>query len=624
MPQAKITRPKSHAKSHDVRILENKQDLKLLPVQTPTEWRDERVILDQPEQEPSWKTQTSLGKQHGITTSLFQWFVGLLPEFHVREMVQYRYKTYEITEQAADFLVANRVFLEMIRANASRKKSLDSKQQAKDAIENASAQAGFTTDQLESKFKRLCELSNQGHLKLAAEMIASIEEKWIYEALLSGSSLNEEGVMTPGKLLKQFGKKSPLVLSVLVAFMPEETERHPSLTKDAMILIESDEIDEVASLVKGKLPGLKTKIPSYHRKGLSHATALLLAQQSGDLCLSGFANLEDEAAMALSDHCGDLALDSVEKLTPSAAHFLAKKKGDLALLSLKELAEDAARALAGFQGNLRLGIEELSESVAQILASCRGSLAFPSLKSLSAEAASALKSHSNTLILGDPRGFDDGCEIDLSSANQLRLHQGPLMILAIKKLSPKMAESFAACEHGLALPDLEKLPKGKAGIDLCLAMVRNPAITPLSLSLIDLNPECASALALLKGDLHLRVQDWSIESLTAISTHEGCLTIDPKRIDKEFAEALASRSVLSQLIISNWGTVSIAEGAAQHLVRFPGELVFYGGISISPEEAHHLTKRTSITIKRSNIKTAIRDIFDNAGSWTDETWKRKS
>jgi hypothetical protein len=124
--------------------------------------------------------------------------------------------------------------------------------------------------------------------------------------------------------------------------------------------------------------------------------------------------------------------------------------------------------------------------------------------------------------------------------------------------------------------------------------------------------------------LHVRVQDWSIESLIAISAHEGCLTIDPKRIDKEFAEALASRSGLIQLIISNHGTVSIAEGAAQYLVRFPGELVFYGGISTSPEEAHHLTKRASITIKRSNIKTAIRDIFDSAGSWTDETWKRKS
>jgi hypothetical protein len=539
-------------------------------------------------------------------------------------MVQYRYKTYEITEQAADFLVANLVFFETTRAHASRKKSHDSKQKAKDTIENASVEAGLTTDQLESKLKRLCELCNQGQLKLAAEMMACVEEKWIYEALLTGCSLDEKGILTSGKFLKKLGRRAPLILAVLIAFMPEETERHPSLTKGALILIESDEIDEVASLVKGKLLGLKTKIPSYHRNGLSHATALLLAQQPGDLCLSGFANLEDEAAMALSDHCGDLALDSVENLTPSAAHFLAKNKGDLSLPSLKKLADDTARVLAGFQGNLRLGIEELSESVAKILASCRGSLDFPNLKSLSSEAASALHSHGNALILGDQGRFDNECEIDLPSANQLQRHQGPLVIRAITKPSSKMAESFSACQHGLVLPNLEKLPKGKAGIDLCLAMVRNPPITELRLSLIDLNPECARALALFKGDLCVRVQDWSIESLIAISAHEGCLAIDPKRIDKEFAEALASRSVLSQLIISNCGTVSITEGATQHLVRFPGQLVFYGGISMSPEDAHHLTKRASITIKRSNIKKPIRDIFDNAGSWTDETWKRKS
>lgn len=583
--------------------------------------------LAQPGAEPVWRTQSYLGKHHGIPASFFQWFVQCLPGTHKREVERGRYITLEITEQAADLLLKERDYFYALRGSLSQKKQQQSHALVENQLVKASAKAGLSKLDLEAKLKRLSHLATTGQLLLVADMVAGLGEPWFYEALLADSQIIENGTLKIGGPLKKFGKKAPFMLLLAIAYMPESTERHSSLNRKAAIMIDagSDEIDIVASMISPKLSGLTATCTHYWNSKLPVETADLLAQDRRDLDLSSVEEIDDPQACALSNHEGAIRLDGLKSLKASTARFLATNKGELSLTGVSSLDEAAATALAACQSGLRLGLIDLPESIAACLAKCRGKLQFTRIHKLSASSASALEQHAGELVLGDQAdSFQKGCEFDASTADCLSRHRGPVIIYQKKKLQTKTAFALSACKQGLGLPDLEEIPSGDAGARLCTTLALGvPGEGMLSLRLKSLEADCATALSAYGGHLSLHVEQWEESALMAIAAHQGHLSIDPQKLSGQAARALSQRSSQTSLEIHQDGTVSVEDEAAEALGTYPGQLTIRGTLKLSEKAARCLVERASIQILRSEIKSPAREIFDEAGTWSDGHWEKK-
>ena len=592
----------------------------------PAEWIDDSVVLPPPASNVPWITQSSLSKHEDIPTTLFKWLMPLLPASHVREVDSGRFKNSEITEQAAALLISNKDFFKSVRATRSQKKRQQSNQAVSNQLGKSSSQAGLSKAELEAKMKRLSDLVEAGQLELAADMIRGFGEKWFYEALLADSEVTEEGTLKLGRPLKQFGSKAPIVLLLAIAYMPEETERHASLNRKAAIHLDagSDEIDLVASMLASQLCGLKATCSVFQNSKLLTETAALLAQDQSDLHLGSILEMDDSQAEALSNHQGALGLDGLNTITASSARFLAQNNGNLSLDGIESLDEDAASALAACQSGLRLGLIDLPESIAECLAKCRGRLQFSRIHKLSTSAASALEQHEGELVLGDlANPLAKGCDLDVSAAVCLSRHRGPLIIHHKKRLEAKTALALSTCKQGLGLPDLEEIPSGDAGVRLCTTLALGvPGEGMLSLRLKSLEADCAAALSAYGGHLSLHVEQWKESALMALAAHQGNLSIDPQKLTDQAARALSQRSSRTSLEMHHYGTVSVEDEVAEALGTYQGQLTFRGTLKLSEKAARCLVERASIQILRSKIKSPAREIFDQAGTWSDGEWKR--
>ena len=541
-------------------------------------------------------------------------YYSYLPENHVGSITDPNgFPAKAMSPEAADLYRQHRAFWEAkyaeskVQAKATNKARTKARTQVvKERLEKAAATAGLSKADLEAKLEakldRLAALAEQEDLKLIADMVAGFGDPWLYQALLAGASITPKGDLKPGKVLKRFNKQAEFIMLLAVAYMPKGVEVDPSIRRKAPIAFEvrSANVDVVAETIAPRLSRLKPDVWLNDLKILLPVTGQFLAQLKFNLDLGALTNLSDAAAQALAQH-----------------------KGDLDLGALTSLNDAAARALGCHVGNLKVGIKDLTASIAEGLAATRGDLELPNLKTITPAAAAALASHSGLLTLGDDNFYHKTVfELGSKAAKCLASHVGPLALPSLKRIDAETALALSELNHYIYADDLEEFPLGVGGTRFCEKLAENPSTWLCFFHLKRLQPDCAAALAAFKGELWLSVDEWSDDTLIALSAHQGSLEINPKNISDEVGRALSRRSADSSMTIR--GNVSLTDTAAEALSLYQGGLWIIADIEMSKEAAAHLVKRRSIGLYRSKLKSAVRKVFESAGTWSDSTWTRKA
>ena len=562
-------------------------------------------------------------------------YYSYLPENHVGSITDPNgFPAKAMSPEAADLYRQHRAFWEAkyaeskAQAKATNKATNKARTQVvKERLEKAAATAGLSKAELEAKLDRLAALAEQEDLKLIADMVAGFGDPWLYQALLAGASITPKGDLKPGKVLKRFNKQAEFIMLLAVAYMPKGVEVDPSIRRKAPIAfkVHSANVDVVAETIAPRLSRLKPDVWLWDLKILLPLTAQFLAQLKGNLDLGALTSLSDAAAQALAQLKGDLDLGALTSLSDAAAQALAQHKGDLDLGALTSLNDAAARALGCHVGNLKVGIKDLTASIAEGLAATRGDLELPNLKTITPAAAAALASHSGLLTLGDDNFYHKTVfELGSKAAKCLASHVGPLALPSLKRIDAETALALSELNHYISADDLEEFPLGVGGTRFCERLAENPSTYLSFIHLRRLQPDCAAALAAFKGELWLSVDEWSDDTLIALSAHQGSLEINPKNISDEVGRALSRRSAKCSLSIK--GNVSLTDTAAEALSLYQGGLGIYEyeKIEMSIEAAAYLVRRRSIRLHLSKLKSAVRKVFESAGTWTSSTWTRKA
>jgi hypothetical protein len=600
----------------------------LVTAKAPQEFQGGRVVLPLPkkplEEVYQWKPDFE-GEDYGAVLNFYDY----LPEEHLGSLVDSSgYPAKITTPEAAELYRNHRVFWEGKHAEAMAKAKAAAatrKKTAKENFDKAAASAGLSREELDAKLNRLGELVEQENLKLAADMIASFGDAWLYEALLAGAFVTADGDLKPGNVLKRFKSQAELIMALTMAYMPKGAKVDLSIRTDAPIHIKvtADNIDVVTEMIVPHLPELKASVDGMGSlKKLHELTAEFLVKNEKDLHLFEINTIRLKEAMILSKLEGDLILDGLKQIDADVANALAQIKGKLSLEGVSSVSETEAMELGRHMGGLALGIKDLTAPIAKALAVTRGQLDLSGLETISPEAAAALESHSGHLSLGEDDFFSSGKGFDLSvtSARHLARHKGPVSIPGLKRINADAALALSELKHDLALENIEEFPDGVAGVKLCTKMV-NSSPGDFRLNLVRLQPDCAAALAECRGDLWLSVDEWNDGALLALASQQGRLEIDPKQISDTVGLAFGQRSAQSSLLIK-YTSVTLTDGAAEALGNYPGHLSFDERIELSKEAATHLVKRSSVELYRSKLKTAIRNVFEAAGSWSDAIWTR--
>ena len=601
----------------------------LSTVKTPQEFQSGRVVLPLPKKSLV-EVYQSKSDFEGEDYAAVLNFYDYLPEEHHGSVVDSSgYAAKIMTPEAADLYRNHRAFWEgkhveeMAKAKAA---AATRKKTAKENFDKAAASAGLSREELDAKLDRLGELVEQENLKLAADMIASFGDAWLYEALLAGAFVTADGDLKPGKVLKRFKSEAELIMALTMAHMPKGAKVDLSIRTDTPIhmKVTAVNIDVVAEMIAPHFPDLKVSLVGicHYLKKLHELTAEFLVKNEKDLHLFEINTIRHKEAMILSKLEGDLSLDGLKQIDADVANALAQIKGKLSLGGVSSVSETEAMELSRHIGGLALGIKDLKAPIAKALAATRGTLELTKLMTISPDAAAALQTHSGELSFGKYKYFSSGKGFDLSadSARHLARHNGPIVIPELKRIDSDTALALSELKHDLALESIEEFPDGVAGVMLCKKMV-NSSPDGLDLELKRLQPECAVVLAECSGDLLLKVDEWNDGALLALASHQGRLVINPKQISDTLGLALGKRSAQSSLIIK-YVSVTLTDGAAEALGNYPGHLSFDEGIELSKEAAIHLVKRSRMSLYRSKIKPAIRKIFEAAGSWSDTIWTR--
>ena len=601
----------------------------LASVKAPQEFQGGRVVLPAPKK-PLEEVYQSKSDFEGENYAAVLNFYDYLQEDHLGSMVDSSgYPAKITTPEAADLYRNHRAFWEgkhaeeMAKAKAA---AVTRKKTAKENFDKAAASAGLSRKELDAKLNRIGELVEQENLKLAADMIASFGDAWLYEALLAGAVVTAEGDLKPGKVLKRFKSEAELIMALTMAYMPKGAKVDLSIRKDTAIHIKvtGDNIDVVAEMIAPHFPDLKASVECMRSlKELHELTAEFLVKNKKDLYLSDINTIRHKEAMILSKLEGDLTLDGLKQIDADVANALAQIKGKLNLEGVSSVSETEAMELSRHMGGLALGIKDLKAPIAKALAATRGTLELTGLETISPEAAAALQTHSGELSFGKYEYFSSGKGFDLSvdSARHLARHNGPIVIRELKRVDADAALALSELKHNLALESIKEFPDGVAGVRLCKKMV-NSSPDGLALELKRLQPDCAAVLAECRGDLQFLVKDWNDDALLALASYQGRLEINVKQISDAVGLALGQRSAQSSLLIK-YASVTLTDGAAEALGNYLGYLSFDEDIELSKEAATHLVKRSSMELFRSKMKPAIRKIFETAGSWSDwTTWTR--
>ena len=530
---------------------------------------------------------------------------------------------------------------------AKAKKTASAKKIAKKNFDKAEVEVKLSREQLDAKLNRLGELVEQENLKLAADMIASFGDSWLYETLLAGSYVTADGELKPGKILKRFKSEAELIMALAMAYMPNGARVDLSIRTDALIHVKvtADNIDVVTEMIVPNFPNLKARVDSmisWKIKTLNALTAEFLVQQQQSLYFFEINTIRLEEAVILSKLENDLILDGVKQIDADVANALAQIKGRLSLAGLSSISESVAIELSRHMSELELGIEDLAEPIARALAAKRGNLRLTKLATISPEAAAALATHSGELTLGIPNQKSPWLfqfathsvelnwgkpwkdfTLSVASARHLARHNGPIIIAGLKQIDSDAALALADLNHDLLREDIDHFPDGVAGIKLCTKMANRL----WSIKLKRLQPDCAAVLAQCRKDVRLTLDEWNDDTLLALASCQGRLHINASQISDAVGLALSKRSTKSSLAIS--ASVALSDGAAEALGNYPGLLFFCEGVEMSKKAATHLIKRNGMVVHRSKMKPAIRKIFEVAGTWStwsdcDNEWARKS
>lgn len=592
----------------------------LATITAPDEFRDGKVVLPNPKQPVAiahcWKADFE-GELYQAVLHFYEY----LPAEHMSTITAPNgFPAKVMSPEAAQLYREHRGFWEAKHAE-SKTKSAARRKSAEVGVEKAATSAGLSRVELESKLDRLAMLVEEDNLLLAAEMIAVFGDAWLYEALLAGASVDPDGDIKPGRILKRFGQRAAFVVVSALAAMPDGVALDRSLHRDAFmtIAVAPDTLDLLAEIAP-RLPNLKPRV----------APGALPELEA----LSG------AAAEFLARHGSPLRLE-IRSLELAEAESLAKHDGHLHLAELQTIDPDVAAALAAHRGDLSLGLAELSAAVATSLADHRGELAFPRVSTISPEAAAAFEKHTGTLTLGVAH---NSFTLTAVAAGHLGRHGGPLNLPGVRRLGKEAAVAFAALPYGVRL-GIKSLPAGSLAAELCQRMAASPGDC-LQLSLTTLNAECASALASFKGlqlslpelvslsaecaaalsafpgTLSLGVQTWTDEALLALARQPRELEINPPEITGEVAAALGARGPGTTLTFFGYMPLSLSDAAADSLGAYAGKLAFLRDLSMSAAAARRLAERDVVVLNRSHLKPSHRKHFDSAGTWKHGMWFR--
>ena len=221
----------------------------------PAEWVDGEIVLPPLDSNTIWRTKTAMCKSHLIPTSFFDWFVSILPKEHVQKSVYGYLDVFEISELAASLLVANRDFFRSVR-QSKRSQILEGH---KEELQKVAERAGFSREELEAKLNKLGGLVMGANFQIVADILASAESPWLYQALLVGTTLTPGGELKPGKPLCLFKKHADFVFLLVLAFMPDGLELDSSLHREAKVQAKlTDETIGIAlEKIADRLPGLQ-------------------------------------------------------------------------------------------------------------------------------------------------------------------------------------------------------------------------------------------------------------------------------------------------------------------------------------------------------------------------------
>lgn len=592
----------------------------LATITAPDEFRDGKVVLPKPNQPVAiahcWKADFE-GELYQAVLHFYEY----LPAEHMSTITAPNgFPAKVMSPEAAQLYREHRGFWEAIHAE-SKTESAARRKSAEAGVKRAAASAGLSRVELESKLDRLAMLVEEDNLLLAAEMIAAFGDAWLYEALLAGASVDPDGDIKPGRILKRFGRRAAFVVVSALAAMPDGVALDRSLHRDAFmtIAVAPDTLDLLADIAP-RLPNLKPRVA---RGGLPELEALRGA-----------------AAEFLARHGSPLRLE-IRSLELAEAESLTKHDGHLHLAELESIDPDVAAALAAHRGDLSLGLTELSAAVATSLAGHRGELAFPRVSTISPDAAAAFERHAGTLTLGDAHS---SFTLSALAAGHLGRHGGPLNLPGVRRLGREAVEAIASQAHGVRL-GIKSLPAGSLAVALCRRMAASPGDC-LQLSLTTLNEECAAALASFTGNqlslpalmslsaecatalsafpgkLSLGLKTWTDQALLALARQPRELEINPPEITSEVAAALAGRGPDTTLTFFGHESLSLSDAAADSLRAYGGKLAFLRFLSISAAAARRLAKRDVLVLNRSHLPVAHRKHFDSAGTWKHGMWFR--
>ena len=297
----------------------------------PPEWKDGRIVLNRPVKNSVWVTQSHMSKHKNVPSSLFKWFISLLPKEHIRDVDHGFYVVQEVSDAAAGLLVENRRFFEGVRAGMRKSQGAETK-------------AILTENPDLLKIRKLVAANDMGGFLMAIDMMKSLEfgeDAWI--ATLSKSRLKV--ICDPRKCLSGQGQAIHALLEA-AADRPKLVTHLFAIYGGAGIVLPEGlkDLSEKAAVVLAQYRGA---LHLACLKCLSDSAAQALTRHKGELNLSGLTSLSDAAVIALARHDGNLNLCGLTHLNDAAAQALAQHKGGyLGLFGLKGLSAAAAQALA--------------------------------------------------------------------------------------------------------------------------------------------------------------------------------------------------------------------------------------------------------------------------------------
>lgn len=394
----------------------------LATIAIPAEFQEVRVILAAPQQPVAkahcWKRDFAKEVYPAVLH-----YYAYLPAAHVGSIIDPNgYPAKAMSPEAARLYRAHRVFWEAKYAESkARSKAASSvRKKAADArVEKAAQSAGLSRAELEAKFDRLGMLVEQGNLQLVADMIAGFGDPWLYESLLAGSTVDPNGELKPGRILKRFKERANVmhVLAIAAAL-----ERHSG------------------SLTLGNWDANFT---------LDARAAQHLGRHAGPVSLPGVRRLDAQAALALFAQSHGIDVHNITTLPAGNAGIqLCKRMAASFLdtyltLNLPALSEECAAALSAYRGRLNLSVTTWTDDALIAFAAHRGELEInPSRLSAAAAAALARRGASTGLTMSEFQTL----HLSDEAAESLRAYAGKLAFAGAVEMSAEAARQLAERE----------------------------------------------------------------------------------------------------------------------------------------------------------------------------------